>query len=77
MIVTYTAKRYDPAIAHRRYVRAVMGEPGNYRWCEVNPAQPNWDMRQGSVAGDELPDDVRAAADARLGWSPSYVEWPL
>jgi hypothetical protein len=76
MQVTYTAKRYDPAIAHRRYVRAVIGEPGQYRWCEVNQHWPQWDMRQGSVRAQELPEAVRVAADARLGWSPSYVEWP-
>lgn len=71
MKTTYTARSYDPTKPYRRYVRNDHGD--GYRWCETDG---RWDVRQGSVDASELPDDVRAAADARCGWSPPYVEWP-
>lgn len=73
MKVTYQSLTYNRNTPVRRYVRS--DYEGGYRWCETDSR--GWDIRQGSVIGAELPDAVRNAADARRGFIPSYVEWPL
>jgi hypothetical protein len=73
MLVTFQARGYRSADVTARYVRNSGGE---YLFCEVGQDR-RYDIRQGTVSGRELPDDVRKAADARRGLWPSYVEWPL
>lgn len=59
----------------RRYVRTVL--PGrDYAWCVQCADDPRYDAQQGICTVDDLTDAVRRAADARYGFSPSYVEWP-
>lgn len=58
---------------NKRYVRA---DGDMYRFCVVG-ADRRIDLAQGTVAADQLPADVKAAADARRGFFPSYVDWPL
>lgn len=48
-----------------------------YAWCIQNADKPEYDVMQGICTWDELPPEVRAAADARCGHWPAYVEWPL
>lgn len=75
MEVTFTANIYYPAAVRARYVRANI-KNGDYSWCEVG-SDPRWDLRQGLANADELPDDIRAAADALRGTWPGYVDWPM
>jgi hypothetical protein len=73
MIVTYQSRRYALERVRSRYVRR---DGQGYTFCEVGEDR-RFDIRQGRVDAAELPDDVRAAADKRAGYYPSYVEWPL
>lgn len=71
MKATYTAEGYSPDKVTGRYVR----RSGDiYRFCEVG-SDTRFDIRQGEVAGFELPDDVRFAADALRAQAFGYVEW--
>lgn len=72
---TYTASTYDPGVAYARYVRAGRGPGDFYFFCEVDPVS-RLDVRQGVVDRDDVPASIRAAADARYGFFPSYVDWP-
>ncbi len=74
MKTTYISKIYAPDRVHKRYVRADHG--GGYSWCETSSLASWYDLRQGTAEPDEIPEDIRAAADARLGYFPAYVEWP-
>ena len=73
--VTYTAPIYAPEKVTRRYVRRCCVSCG-YRWCEIG-ANLVYDLRQGSCEAEDLPEDVRAQADALQGAFPSYVKWPI
>jgi hypothetical protein len=78
MKVTYTSEKYDPARQYDRYVRR--DGNGVYYWCEVGPGgedERRLDYRQGTVEVSEIPDGVRAAADALCGYFPSYVDWRM
>lgn len=75
MEVTFTAKGYRPENVRRRYVRANI-KNGDYSWCEVGDDR-RWDLRQGLVAAEDLPDDIRAAADALRGTWLGYVDWKM
>lgn len=66
VIVTYRSKSYNRGTIYARYVRC---DGDTYRWCETDLQRR--DVRQGTVPGDQLPPDVRDAADA----ATSYVEW--
>jgi hypothetical protein len=68
--VTYIAKSYKPDLPVTRYVRRAGDDV--YFWCEV---VNGWDVRQGTADKDDLPDEVRAKADAIAGRWLSYVEW--
>lgn len=70
---TYTATNYKPEEVSKRYVR-FDGEV--FRFCEVGNDR-RFDIRQGIVSRDELPDAIATAASERRGFSPSYVEWPI
>jgi hypothetical protein len=57
-----------------RFVRTVrLGE--HYAWCIRDSKDHRYDVQQGFCDREDLPDDVRRAADARYGFIPSYVEW--
>ena len=73
MITTkYTARAPRPG---KRYVRTI--SPGKeYAWCVRDRVDPRYDCQQGFCDAADLTDAVRRAADARYGFSPSYVEWP-
>lgn len=72
MKVTYQSQNYAPEKVLRRYV--CHGHDG-YQFCEVG-ADRRYDLRQGTVDSSEIPETVKAAADARKGYWPPYVEWP-
>lgn len=70
---TYTSDK-NPRRHGDRFVRAVV--PGkNYAWCVRDALDHRYDVQQGTCDAEDLPDDVRKAADKRYGFSPSYVEW--
>jgi hypothetical protein len=72
MEVTYIAKSYKPDLPISRYVRR---SGDGYFWCEMCDG---WDVvRQGTADADDVPDEIRAKADAIAGTFPSYVQWPL
>lgn len=71
--VTSQSKNYAPEAVLKRYVR-FDGE--TYLFCEVG-IDRRYDLRQGTVTEDELPESIAAKARARKGFWPSYVEWPL
>lgn len=71
--VTSTAKDFAPYLVRKRYVRA-LGD-GRYFWCEVGDDR-TVDLRQGLCSARDLNPTLRAAAEARRGYFPSYVEWP-
>lgn len=76
--VMHTAK-YMASSPHRigdRFVRTLL--PGkSYAWCIRDAVDHRYDVQQGLCDREDLPDDVRKAADARFGHFPSYVEWKL
>lgn len=47
-----------------------------YAWCVRDKMDHRYDVQQGLCHADDLPVQVRKAADARYGEIPSYVEWP-
>ncbi len=69
---TYVSRVYATARVVKRYVRSTAR---GYQWCETGAH--GLDLRQGTCDGSDLPDTVRAAADAQTGQAFSYVEWPL
>lgn len=75
MEVTFKARIYSPEAVRTRYVRANI-KNGDYSWCEVG-SDPRWDLRQGLALAEEIPEEIRAAADALRGTWPGYVEWPI
>lgn len=76
--VTSQSRGFSPDMVRKRYVSAPGFAMTEWRWCEVGDDR-RFDIRQGFVTPDELPEDVRAAALARRenGVWPFYVEWPL
>ena len=74
MKVRFQAEGFTPAAVRSRYVRA--SACGIYFWCEVGDDR-RFDIRQGTVEPSELPEAVKAAADALAGTWPGYVSWPL
>ena len=74
MRATYTSRTYAPEHVTARYVRRCVS--GEYQFCEVG-ADRRYDIRQGVVDADELPDDVREAADNLCGHTFAYVPWPI
>lgn len=73
MKVTYQSKKYTPEAVLKRYVRHTPG--GGYDWCEVGKDR-RYDLRQGTVEADELPDALRMAADEHYKISLNYIDWP-
>jgi hypothetical protein len=69
---TYTAR--GDKIDGMRFVRAC--HPTGYVWCIQSNSAKRYDLQQGTCDAEDLPDDVRAAADSLLGRAFSYVEWP-
>ena len=74
MLVTYVARSYSSDRPVKRYVQNA-GRLG-YKWIEQDVEHKRFDVRQGIVDANELPADVKAKADEREGFYPSYVEWP-
>lgn len=70
----YTSRDYNPYVAVERFVRA---RQGDYAWCERDALDRRYDVRQGTCDGSDLPANIRAAADRRLGHAFSYVEWSV
>lgn len=73
MKVRFQTQGYKAADVRSRYVRA--SAYGIYFWCEVGDDR-RYDIRQGTVEPQELPEAVKAAADALRGTWPGYVDWP-
>lgn len=79
MNVTYqsTAYAYTTDDIKKRYVKRDNFLPeGIYSFCEVGEDR-RYDIRQGTVTGDELPAAVREAADKAAKEHCHYVSWPL
>lgn len=75
MQVKYQAHRYDPDKVTARYVRR-SSATGGYDWCEVGDDR-RYDVRQGTVEPDELPDHIRAEADEAQKKHCHYITWPF
>ena len=75
MKITYQSKNYAPEEVTKRYVRR-SSAAGGYDFCEVGEDR-RYDVRQGTVEPDELPDSVRNAADELRKTSCAYVDWPF
>jgi len=71
----FTAAGYAPEQVRARYVGKWTVD-GPFRFCEVGDDR-RYDIRQGTVDADDLPESVRLAAEARAGYIPCYVDWPL
>jgi hypothetical protein len=74
IITHWKSSAYDPANVRRRYVRATSGSD-EYRYIEVGE-DPRYDILQGSVAGRELPPDIKRKADELKTQCWGYVELP-
>lgn len=74
MKITYQSRNYDPAKVMNRYVRRTCAT-GGYDFCEVGFHR--YDVRQGTVEADELPENIRKAADEHYKVSSSYIDWPM
>ena len=72
--VLYQAKNYTPDQVLKRYVR--VDPSGGIHWCEVGKDR-RYDVRQGSAGIEDVPEGIFAAAKAKCGSWPSYVEWPI
>lgn len=75
MKITYQSNKYAPENVMKRYVRRSTAA-GGYGFCEVGKDR-RYDIRQGTVEADELPEAVRVAADENYKVSCNYVDWPL
>lgn len=75
MKITYQSKSYAPDAILKRYVRRSTAA-GGYDFCEVGKDR-RYDLRQGTVEPDELPDAIRNAADEHYKVSCSYIDWPF
>lgn len=74
--VTYAATRYTPSAPVTRYVRRdAIGQ--GYTWCEQSNLNRRYDLRQGTCDASDLPDAIRAEADAARGQAFGYVLWPM
>lgn len=74
MQTVYQSRDYDPDKVTDRYVRSDLS--GGFWFCEV-AGDRRYDVRQGTVEADELPEYLIKAAKEREGFYPSYVEWPF
>ena len=72
---TYHSHRADiPQRVGDRFVRTV--KPGvEYAWCVRDAVDHRYDVQQGFCEASDVPENIRKAADARYGSTPSYVEW--
>lgn len=76
MIVTYTSTKYRPEYVRKRYVYCVSVNQQRFTFCEVGEDR-RYDLRQGIVSANEIPDDIRRAAETQSGQAYGKVEWPL
>lgn len=75
MEITYTSSNYvEGTYSYKRYIRKLHTDPNCYFWCETDEFRN--DVRQGTVAGEELPDRVKMACDLYTG-AFYATEWPL
>jgi hypothetical protein len=72
---TYRSGNCRPEREGDRFVRTVR-PCAQYAWCVRDAIDHRYDVQQGFCDREDLPDNVRRAADARFGFIPSYVEWP-
>lgn len=74
MIIHWQVKDYKPENVTKRYVKQLVN--GTFAFCEVG-MDKRYDIRQGLVMPEELPESVRNAAIENAKVSVHYVEWPL
>jgi hypothetical protein len=76
--ILFQAKACHPKRLGDRFVRAIGNCRGvtGYAWCVRDALDKRYDVQQGTCDADDLPEDVRKAADAQRMYIPSYVEWP-
>ena len=72
MKTMYKTGNYHPKQVVTRYVCAA---PEGYKFCEVN--KDHYDIHQGIVDAEEIPDDIRKKADELYMSAFGYVEWPF
>lgn len=82
IVETWRSQHYDCQPLEARFVRVSAIWPpkarDKYNWCETSLlGGKRYDVRQGWCGPEDLPDDVRAAADALEGLAWRYVDWPL
>lgn len=77
--VTYEAKGATTEDMGDRFARATYrgpSEPNGYRWCIRGAHNLRYDIQQGTCDANDLPAEIREAADRMLGHAFSYVAWP-
>ncbi|MCR7873197.1 hypothetical protein ACVXHM_16735 [Pseudomonas aeruginosa] len=74
MQVTNQNREYSPSLVTDRFVQRDITSNG-YVITEVSAA--GWTLREGRVEAGELPDEVRAKADAERYSMDARVPWPL
>ena len=75
MIVTkWCVQNYRNQVEGARMVRASI--EGGYAWLIRDALDLRYDIAQGTCAAEDLPDDVRLAADVMRGHAYGYVDWP-
>jgi len=76
MKITYQSKNYKPEAVLNRYVKYAPWDGGTFHFCEVGEDR-QFDLRQGTVTADELPDGLAEAAIEHYKTSWHYLDWPL
>jgi hypothetical protein len=76
VVTTYeTSKPYRYQLGDlKRYVRRDAVRDG-YSWCEKQ-SRDSYDRAQGTCSASDIPERIRAAADAQRGQAFGYVVWP-
>jgi hypothetical protein len=70
-MITYKSNKYDPKKKYKRFVRC--DSSGTFFFCEV---EDGYDVAQGVAYENEINPEVVNAAKERMGYFPSYVDWP-
>lgn len=79
IMVVWQSRGFAPELVAKRYVRS--RRDGSYRVFECLPLPPGQNfgaggtIREWDTEGDDLPADVRKAADDVAGTFPGCVEW--
>lgn len=70
-MITWQSRKYVLTKKYKRYVRC--DSEGNFFFCEVENGA---DVAQGIAHACEIAPNVIEEAKKKVGYFPSYVEWP-